>query len=238
MKLGLLKQSFPNSPSGGSFAAGAAYAPSSPGSYGGPAGSFIMSPVRNRVASCPAGYQEVAMSRGDKRCIPIPRRAPMPAAPAPIIPNITVSPNFQQSFTPQFSPTLQQQQDSPGASQAASPVQAAAPTQSAPTPAATPAPAPAPAPVASPIPAPVNPPIPQPPVSLPPTPGTTPGPTAIPVGLPATIGPRMTGDEMARETGPTYDIQAGNDKMNWLPLLAIGGIALLALSNPEKGATQ
>ncbi len=38
-------------------------------------------------------------------------------------PPMNINPTFQQQFTPQFSPTLQQQQDSPGATQGASPVQ-------------------------------------------------------------------------------------------------------------------
>lgn len=52
-----------------------------------------------------------------------------PAAPPPPPPtintNVTVSPNLQQSFTPQFSPNLQQQQGSPGASQGAQTSQSA-----------------------------------------------------------------------------------------------------------------
>lgn len=41
----------------------------------------------------------------------------------------TVSPAFQQAFTPQFAPTMQQQQDSPGARQTAIPTQRAATPQ-------------------------------------------------------------------------------------------------------------
>lgn len=37
--------------------------------------------------------------------------------------DITVSPSFQQAFTPQFSPVMQQQQDAPGATQTAAPTQ-------------------------------------------------------------------------------------------------------------------
>lgn len=41
----------------------------------------------------------------------------------------TISPAFQQSFTPQFAPTMQQQQDSPGATQTAIPTQRASTPQ-------------------------------------------------------------------------------------------------------------
>ena len=40
-------------------------------------------------------------------------------------------PVFQQQFTPQFSPVMQQQQESPGGTQAASPIQYAAGSQTA-----------------------------------------------------------------------------------------------------------
>jgi len=49
----------------------------------------------------------------------------MPQSPSPT----TISPAFQQSFTPQFSPTMQQQQDSPGATQTAIPTQQASTPQ-------------------------------------------------------------------------------------------------------------
>lgn len=42
---------------------------------------------------------------------------------ASTMPPVTISPAFQQSFTPQFSPAMQQQQDSPGATQTANPTQ-------------------------------------------------------------------------------------------------------------------
>lgn len=41
----------------------------------------------------------------------------------------TITPAFQQAFTPQFAPTMQQQQDSPGATQTAKPVQRASTPQ-------------------------------------------------------------------------------------------------------------
>lgn len=41
------------------------------------------------------------------------------------MPGVTVSPAFQQAFTPQFAPTMQQQQDSPGGVQTAVPYQLA-----------------------------------------------------------------------------------------------------------------
>lgn len=44
---------------------------------------------------------------------------------------VTVSPAMQQAFTPQFSPTMTMQQDSPGASVTAAPTQTASPTQAA-----------------------------------------------------------------------------------------------------------
>lgn len=47
------------------------------------------------------------------------------------LPGITVSPAFQQAFTPQFSPVMQQQQDSPGGTQAATPIQYATAGQTA-----------------------------------------------------------------------------------------------------------
>lgn len=53
------------------------------------------------------------------------------SAPPPGTPGVTgqspttINPAFQQSFTPQFSPAMQQQQDSPGASQSANPTQRA-----------------------------------------------------------------------------------------------------------------
>lgn len=51
---------------------------------------------------------------------------PAPAAARQeVSPTITVSPTFQQQFTPQISPVFQQTQDSPGAQQAATPVQSA-----------------------------------------------------------------------------------------------------------------
>lgn len=74
----------------------------------------------------------------ETKCIPKPPKPaprpvyrpppPPPPRPAPVI---TVSPVMQQTFTPQFSPTMQQQQDSPGAAQAATPVQVAEPKQKA-----------------------------------------------------------------------------------------------------------
>lgn len=55
---------------------------------------------------------------------PSPAAAPRPDA-------TTISPAFQQSFTPQISPVFQQTQDSPGATQAATTVQRASGGQSA-----------------------------------------------------------------------------------------------------------
>lgn len=61
---------------------------------------------------------------------PIARTAAQPGA-LPTSQPITVSPAMQQAFTPQFSPVLQQTQDSPGAVQSAAPQQYASPGQTA-----------------------------------------------------------------------------------------------------------
>ncbi len=58
---------------------------------------------------------------------PVPGGAVPAAASGPV----TVSPAMQQAFTPQFSPVMQMTQDSPGATQAASPTQMTAPMQAA-----------------------------------------------------------------------------------------------------------
>lgn len=83
------------------------------------------------TSQCPPGYSPTREGRGVSaviRCTPKPQRiyTPPPVAPppAPVFkPTVTVAPTFQQAFTPQFSPTMQQQQDSPGAQQAAEPSQ-------------------------------------------------------------------------------------------------------------------
>ncbi len=105
-------------PTGYSYGGSASYAPAPtnvPGTYGGPPGSFIT------TSYCPDGYNSVPLSRGDIRCVPKPQ--PIYRTPAPAAPQITVAPVLQQEFTPQFSPVLQQQQDSPGAAQSAAPRQ-------------------------------------------------------------------------------------------------------------------
>lgn len=109
---------------------------STPGTYGGPPGSFITR------TSCPSGYNPVNLSRGDIRCIPKP--TPVFRPPAPVAPEITVSPVLQQQFTPQFSPTIQQQQDSPDAVQSSVPTQTAMTPQSVPKIISSPTPAPYP----------------------------------------------------------------------------------------------
>ncbi|MES9855939.1 MAG: hypothetical protein ABW166_04955 [Sedimenticola sp.] len=101
-----------------SYGGSASYVPAPtnvPGTYGGPPGSFIT------TSHCPGGYNSVPLSRGDIRCVPKPQ--PVYRAPEPAPPKITIAPVFQQEFTPQFSPVLQQQQDSPGAAQSATPRQ-------------------------------------------------------------------------------------------------------------------
>ena len=113
-------------------------------------GSFI-------APSCPKGYFATRLPRSagsfkiEYRCTPKPVRPVQPAsAPPPppitVSPRITVSPAMQQAFTPQFSPVLQQMQDSPYAGQAAQPTQTAAPAQTAETapPPVTPSPPPTP----------------------------------------------------------------------------------------------
>lgn len=116
---------------------------STPGTYGGPPGSFI---TRSR---CPDGYNAVPMTKSigsgittEKRCVPKP--TPVFRPPAPVAPEITVSPVLQQQFTPQFSPTIQQQQDSPDAAQSSVPTQTAMTPQSVPKIISSPTPAPYP----------------------------------------------------------------------------------------------
>ena len=129
-----------------------------PGTYGGPPGSFIT------TSRCPTGYNSVQLSRGDIRCVPAPR--PVISQP-PVQAPVTISPTFKQEFTPQFSPVVQQQQDSPGADQTASPTQAVVPkVLTAPSPApisdvysipsALPVPSPIPDVITAPAPAPTQ----------------------------------------------------------------------------------
>jgi len=151
---------------------GADIMPSQYGSGGEP--FFVKSNV-----NCPPGHHQQHEGRGVmavNRCTPYPKAPPViytPPPPAPTPPPvITVAPVMQQAFTPQFSPTMQQQQDSPGASQAASPEQrvfapqVAEPQISipsyyiAPPTAAPPATPPIIAPTAPPAPAPIPAPIP------------------------------------------------------------------------------
>jgi hypothetical protein len=67
--------------------------------------------------------------------VPIPGGAvPASSASGPV----TVSPAFQQSFTPQFSPVMQMAQDSPGLTQSAAPTQYASPSMTARTSAGVP----------------------------------------------------------------------------------------------------
>lgn len=117
------------------------YVPTStPGMYGGPPGSFITR------SYCPPGYNPVPLTKTigsgittEKRCVPKP--IPIITVPPPA-PQITVSPTFTQESAPQFSPTVQQQQDSPDATQAASPQQVI--TTPSPLPSVITAPIPAP----------------------------------------------------------------------------------------------
>ncbi|MES9901020.1 MAG: hypothetical protein ABW148_18640 [Sedimenticola sp.] len=136
------------------------------------------------------------LSRGDIRCVPIPRAItsppPQPAA------NITVSPTFQQDFTPQFSPVIQQQQDSPGAAQSASPEQIATTSQTA-------IPESTPSIIAAPIPAPIS--------DVYSLPSTLPTPSKIPESITAP----------AQET----QIFTPSKKENYLPIVLIAGAIAL-----------
>jgi len=198
-----------------------------PGMFGGPPGSFIT------TSSCPAGYNTVPMSniglsRGEKRCVPKPYVPPAPIiAPPPPAPVITVSPVMQQQFTPQFSPTMQQQQDSPGAAQSAAPVQVAETAQVArPAPPQV-IPALAPAPVAAP-------PV---PVSMPMHPDQSGAlPMALP-GIPNIIGaPSIMDSRGIDVTSPVAVTAAKKGIDNLLIPLLIGGGALLILmtTKPKK----
>lgn len=193
---------------------------------------------------CPPGYHTTVVYSGGKRsarCTPLP---PAPAtvtqAPAPVIaPTITVKPSFQQAFTPQFSPVMQQQQDSPGATQAAEPVQVV----EAPQTITAPSPVPAPIPVAIPVPtAPsgeaetttalrdemtellrfFGAPTPAPEMAPIPVPETT--PTYFPTAV--SIGPRAIDPEMERERGPVYATTI-EKKANVWPWIIGGGLLLM-----------
>lgn len=164
-----------------------------PGTYGGPPGSFITR------SSCPPGYNPVALSRGDIRCVPIPQA---PAAPSMPMPDITVSPTFQQQFTPQFSPVLQQQQDSPGGAQAAQPSQTSTAPQST-VPAAT---------VPTAIPLPITAPVTSP------APFSLPARESVPVSIPRQITAPSSIQEKPIE----------KEKENYMPLI-LGGVGLLLL---------
>lgn len=92
-----------------------------------PGAKTIFLPPRQQ---CPPGYHQTRQGRGTSaviRCTPmgapIYRPPPAPVLAPVFKPVVTVTPTFQQQFTPQFAPTLQQQQDSPGATQAAEPGQ-------------------------------------------------------------------------------------------------------------------
>ena len=136
MKLGQGSVSIPGRKRPGGYSSGRSYAPAPtnvPGTYGGPPGSFIT------TSTCPPGYNPVRLSRGDTRCVPAPAPVNVPVT---VEPQITVSPTFTQESAPQFSPTVQQQQDSPDATQAASPQQVI--TTPSPLPSVITAPIPAP----------------------------------------------------------------------------------------------
>lgn len=97
-------------------------------------GGFTTPVQSTGTPRCPPGYSTIIRSQGADRyaiCTPLPRKVAAPPPPSqPIIaPVITVSPAMQQAFTPQFAPTMQQQQDSPGAAQATTPTQVTTPTQ-------------------------------------------------------------------------------------------------------------
>lgn len=96
------------------------------GSWG-TAGNPCQKPGYTMTTIQAAATTSGSYSSGQTNCRTFAVYIPKPQAPAaPVAPvgDITVSPTFQQSFNPQFSPTMQQVQDSPGASQGASNVQA------------------------------------------------------------------------------------------------------------------
>lgn len=206
-----------------------------PGVYGGPPGSFITS------QACPPGYSRIAMPRGpgqrrEYRCVPrVAASVPAPSAPsqpvsAPVVsPTITVSPVMQQAFTPQFSPTLTMQQDSPGAAVTAAPIQAAAPEQAAMTPAPVAVPPPtAPSVPEEPSPVTTGPAMPQPWYPSAPSPGPP------PVTMPAVAAPGGWSATDEQRAAVAAEAERGWGSM--LPwLLAAGGIGLFLVTRKPKG---
>lgn len=188
------RYAYGGTPGGASVPNSSPRSTSVPGTYGGPPGSFITR------SSCPPGYNPVPLSRGDIRCVPVPQA---PAAPSMPMPDITVSPSFQQQFTPQFSPVLQQQQDSPGGAQTAQPDQVSTAPQS--TVPATSVPPQIPTPITAPF-------------STPPLPFTFADREAIPVSIPRQITAPPTQQEKPIE----------KEKENFMPLI-LGGAGLLLL---------
>lgn len=241
---------------GGSSPYAPTYAPPPASSYmpSHGAGGFTMPAQRYGSPTCPPGYSTI-VKRGSGGnyavCTPLPRKAtppPPPPGPPIIAPVITVSPSMQQQFTPQFAPTMQQQQDSPGAAQATTPTQVASPAQRAvskpPTviiPSSAPSdfsPMPGSAPAGGPgiredfetlldffrsgIPE-LPDAIPMP--TIPGIPATTPAYYPGPI----TVGPRAATSEIEREKeqgrGPEYGI--AKESTNMLPLIIGGGLLLM-----------
>ncbi len=123
---------------------------------------------------------------------------------------VTVSPVMQQAFTPQFSPTMTMQQDSPGATVTAAPTQTASPGQ-----------------VARPLNRPAFPPI----------PGTYPGPDYGDWPLP--VGSRTPGFPEAFPSAMPTVYRAGGQtetgKLLTAGLLAVGAIGAITVMNRRKG---
>lgn len=85
---------------------------------------------RGERPRCPSGWQEISRHgfgmRSSVECYAPPRAAPRPEAPritVTVPTRTTVSPAIQAQISPQVSPTLAQQQASPGAGVAAQPAQ-------------------------------------------------------------------------------------------------------------------
>lgn len=184
---------------------------------------------------CPPGYHtSIRQPRGTVYpyavCTPLPQpiasgfKRPAPA-PRPV--KVTVSPTFQQQFTPQFSPTLQQQQDSPGAVQTSVPVQTTTAPQTASTESREETPPPVIAPISEPTPR-----------------GESEIDSDILLKFMELFEREKGGDVIppiidapqtipAYQPVPTYDeipekVAETQQKTNWLPIAAIGALLLLS----------
>lgn len=109
---------------------------------GGGVDRFYIGSGARAPRKCPSGYSSSSAGVGQNKswyCVRTSggggRTVPAPAAPTiTVSPTTQITPTFQQSFTPQFAPVLQQMQDSPGAAQAGAPqMTAPSPQTAAPT---------------------------------------------------------------------------------------------------------